>query len=402
MSEKSLEAGLHYLTNELKIISGISLCFGDTRRQEERLCGNGREVRLENGVFVPAVEPLTAHSLYDLASVTKLFTCVALLQLMERARLALSDEITRFEPRFRQLGGVTVYDLLAFQTALSTEARIDEQPDADAAMAMLFSARPAPRPERRFYTDMGAMVLKFVIEAAAGQSFEAYLQEHIFQPLAMHSTFARVPSHLLDSVVCYNYERRVVDGAFHVDLTCEKGVVHDPKARLLAGAYGLCGHAGLFSTLGDMVRFARGLLDGALIRRETLLEIGKNRTGRPLADKGYTQHLGYLCFAKHPEQTFSEVPRCFGWRTIALNGFSGNHFSVDPDKNRFIVLLSNRIHNRVTMATGRANPREKHIETLPWDDGQRYVVSQNYVYYKDENIKDPIGRLFAAGFEPAG
>lgn len=398
MSEKTLEAGLRYLTDELRIISGISLCFGDMARAEERIYGNGREVRLSGGAFLPAVEPLTADSLYDLASVTKLFTCVALLQLIERGKLKLRDEIVRFEPRFRHLGGVTVYELLAFQTALATGVRVDAQPDAASAQEALFSVQPAPKPERRFYTDMGAMVLKYVIEAASGQPFEAYLKENVFRPLGMRHTFSHVPAEWMDRAVCYNYERRVVDGAFWLDTACEKGVVHDPKARLLAGDYGLCGHAGLFSTLGDMVLFARGLLDGALIRRETLLEIGKNRTGHPLPGGGYTQYLGYLCFAKHPDQTYSEVPRCFGERAIALNGFAGNHFSVDPEQNRFIVLLSNRIHNRVTMATGRANPREKHIETLPWEDGQRYVVSQNYVYYKDENIKDPIGRLFSAGF----
>jgi CubicO group peptidase (beta-lactamase class C family) len=347
---------------------------------------------------VPAVEPLTADSLFDLASVTKLFTCVALMQLMERGKLTLRDEIVRYEPRFRQLGGVTVYDLLAFQVALSTAARVDEQPDAAAAEAALFSARPAPRPERRFYTDIGAMVLKYVVEAASGLAFETYLEEHVFRPLGMEHTFSHVPARLIHRAVCYNYERRVVDGAFWMDTACEKGVVHDPKARLLATEFGLSGHAGLFSTLGDMVLFARGLLEGALIRRETLLEMGKNRTGHPMAGGGYTQYLGYLCFSKHPDQTYSEVPRCFGERTIALNGFAGNHFSVDPEQNRFIVLLSNRIHNRVTMATGRANPNEKHIETLPWDDGQRYVVSQNYVYYKDENVKDPIGRLFSERF----
>ena len=396
MSEKTLDEGISTLVNERHIISGIALSFGDTARVETRMRGNGREVRLaEDGVLVSSPEPLTADSLFDLASVTKLFTCVAVMQLLERGRLMLSDEVERYEPRFINLHGTTVYDLMAFQTALETDGRVDRQPDADAAEKALFSARPVPRPERRFYTDIGAMALKYVVEAVSELSFEAYLREYVFRPIGMGASFARIPAALVEKAVCYNYERRIVNGGFWMDCGCEKGVVHDPKARALGEIAGLCGHAGLFSTLGDMTRFAQGLLRGELLRRDSLLEIGKNRTGKPLPSGGWTQHLGYLCFTKHPDQTFSEVPRCFGERTIALNGFVGNHFSIDPEQNRFIVLMSNRIHNRVTMVTGRANPNEKHMETLVWEDGRRYTISQNYVHYKDENIKDPIGRLFA-------
>lgn len=397
MREKTLEEGLVHLVDEQKIITGISLSFGDLARTECRMRGNGREVRLENGALLPAVEPLTEDSVYDLASVTKLFTCVSLMQLIERKKLSLSDEIPRWEPRFTHLKGVTVYELMAFQTALSTAERVDAQGTREEALAALFSAQRAPRPERRFYTDMGAMALKYVVEAASGMAFFDYIKENIFKPLGMTRSFCRVPEALLPETVCYNYERRIVDGAFRVDTGCEKGVAHDPKARVLDSGTDLCGHAGLFSTLPDMTRFARGLLENALLKRESLLEIGKNRTGAPLPDGSYTQYLGLLCFTKHPDQTFSEVPRCFGNQAIALNGFAGNHFSVDPEQNRFMVILSNRIHNRVTMATGRANPHET-LDTLLWDDGARYVVSQNYVYCKDENIKDPIGRLFQRDF----
>ena len=397
---KTLAEGLSYLVDERRIISGISLAYGDLSRHESVIKGLSREVKKEGGAFAPAPAPLSADSVFDLASVTKLFTCVSILQLCERGRLSLSDPVRRYAPMFSQLHALTVYDLLAFQTGLSTRERVDAQPDRESALAALFTLSPAEKPERRFYTDMGAMALKYVIEGASGLAYETWLSEHVFLPLGMESTFSRVPESRLPDTVCYNYERRIVDGNFWMDEACEPGTVHDYKARVLDSAHDLCGHAGLFSTLPDMVRFAEGLLSGALLSRDTLLEMGKNRTGHPLPGGGYCQYLGYLCFCKHPDQTFSEVPRCFGERTVALNGFCGNHFSVDPEQNRFIVLLSNRIHNRVTMTTGRANPRE-HMETLRWDDGKDYVVSQNYVYCKDENIKDPIGRIFEAAFPPA-
>lgn len=61
-----------------------------------------------------------------------------------------------------------------------------------------------------------------------------------------------------------------------------------------------------------MVRFAQALLSGELIRRETLCEIGVNRTGFSHGDGTYRQYLGYLCFAKHPLQRLSEVPHWMG------------------------------------------------------------------------------------------
>ena len=161
---------------------------------------------------------------------------------------------------------------------------------------------------------------------------------------------------------------------------------------LRADGADLPGHAGLFSTMADLIRLAQGLLNGKILREETLLEMGKNRTGYQLPDGTYTQHLGYLCFTKHPIQTYSEVPACFGGRTIALNGFTGNHISVDPEQEKFIIILANKIHNRVTLANGRPDPFDP-TETMRWEDGQIYPVSQNYTYLKDRYIKEPVAQL---------
>jgi CubicO group peptidase (beta-lactamase class C family) len=242
---------------------------------------------------------------------------------------------------------------------------------------------------------MGAMVLKYAVESASGESFWSYLHENIIRPLGMKRTFAEVPAELLADTVNCNYERRIVGGEFLLDTDCPAGAVHDPKARLLnTGRAAPCGHAGLFSSLDDMAKLARGLLSGVLLSRETLLQIGVNRTGGKMPDGGDSQYMGYLCYSKQPVQTFSEVPAYFGERTIALNGFTGNHFSVDPDKNQFMILLANRIHNRATTVTGRANPDDK-TETIRWDDGRDYIVSQNFVYTKDKYLKNHIGDILA-------
>ena len=331
---------------------------------------------------------------------TKLFTAVSVLQLYARSRLDLNAPVRKYAPMFTEIGDISVYDLLAFQKDVSTPERIDTQPDRAHALSVLFRAAPSPRPEKRYYTDMGAMILKYVIESVSGLSYYDCIRENILQPLGMNRTFSSVPRDLLPETACYNYERRILpDGSFSLDTDCPVGTVHDPKARVLSrDGRDCCGHAGLFSTIEDMTRLAQGLLRGDILSRELLSEMGKNRTGFRLPDGSFTHHLGYLCYAKHPVQTFSEVPACFSDGTVALNGFTGNHFSVDPNRNLFMIHLSNRVHNRVTVATGRPDP-DNHLETLVWDDKKEYPVSQNYVYYKDSYLKGPIGEILDRRFK---
>lgn len=390
-----LEAGVHHLVDERKIISGIAVSYGDLTQGEAFCRGNLREVRLENDIFVKDVAPMNNDSIFDLASVTKLFTCIAVLQLVERGRLRLDQTIGSIDKRFSHIADVSVEELLSFRTALQTTARMDAVTSAEESEALLFDIRVGPPPVRKFYTDMGAMVLKYVVESAADLQFGDFLADNIIRPLGMTRTFAEVPAALLPETVDCNYERRIVNGDFWLDTACPPGTVHDPKARLLNTARPApCGHAGLFASLNDMTRLARGLLGDALLSRKMLLEVGVNRTGGKMPDGRDSQYMGYLCYSKQPEQTFSEVPAYFGPRTIALNGFTGNHFSVDPDKNQFMILLANRIHNRATTVTGRANPEDK-TETILWNDGKTYIVSQNFVYTKDQFLKNHIGDILA-------
>lgn len=395
-SRERLEQGVFHLVSERRIISGIAVSYGDLTRGEAFCRGNLGEVRLENGAFIPVEVPMRCDSVFDLASVTKLFTCIAVLQLIERGKFRLDTPLGRIDRRFVHIAEAPVEELLSFRPGLKTTARLDAASSADEAEALLFDIRVGPEPVRKFYTDMGAMVLKYAVESAADQSFWEYLLDHIVRPLGMKRTFAEVPAALHRETENCNYERRIVNGAYCLDTACPPGTVHDPKARLFnTGRTAPCGHAGVFSSLDDMTLLARGLLDGALFSRRTLMEIGVNRTGGRLPDGSDSQYMGYLCYSKQPEQTFSEVPAYFGSRTIALNGFTGNHFSIDPEKNQFMILLANRIHNRATTVTGRANPEDK-TETILWDDGKRYIVSQNFVYTKDKFLKNHIGDILSA------
>ena len=393
-----LAQNLRFLCDESRMLSGMAVAYGTPTQSETARYGRAQEVALdEAGRFVPCVRPLEANALCDLASLTKLFTAVLTMMLVEQGRLSLDTPVARLDPRFEHLADVTVEDVLSFRACLQTPGRIDDAPTREEGLARLFAVRRAPLPAVRIYSDINAMVIKYVVEAVTGMAFADALQTMILSPADMRETCAIVPEHEKKRCVCYNYEHRIMNGAHILRTDTLPGVPHDPKAAFLSqGGRDLCGHAGLFSTQVDMIRFAQALLNGELVRRETLLEIGKNRTGRPNPDGTHRQYLGYLCFAKHPNQYLSEVPAWMGEGSIGLSGFTGNHLSIDPVRGRFVLFLGNRCHARLSHIAPRPE------STLPyglagdgtglyrWPDGHLVPSSVRYVHFKDARLHAPI------------
>lgn len=391
----NLKEGIHYLVDVRKIISGVAVAYGDADHVEFLCHGNAKEIQWNSGQEVPDKKPLRPDSIFDLASVTKLFTGLAILILMEKGCLSLNDPVKKFDPRFTKIGDISVGSLLTFQTALKTAVRLDQMPSKQAALKTLFqiSIVEATQEYQYYYTDMGAMVLKYVIESAGSMPFYSFLEKEILHPLQMNRTFSKIPDLLLGEAVCYNYGRIIDKETDTVDSSCFEGVPHDPKARKLnPDGSDLPGHAGLFSTAVDLSKFAQALLSDRLISRNTLLRMGLNRTGKQLDAQRYSQHLGCMCFSKHPIQTYSEVPSFFSDRSIASNGFTGNHLSIDPITGKFIIILANKIHNRIYRTDLPSDPSAK-IWQLLRKDGSTYVLSENYTFLKDQYLKEPLKKL---------
>ena len=403
----TLQNSLRFLCDESRMLSGITVAYGTPSACESALYGRAQEVALdEAGRFVPHVRPLREDALFDLASLSKLFTAVLAMMLVERGKLSLTSPVARLDSRFAGLADVTVEDVLSFRACLQTPGRIDDAPTREEGLRRLFAVQRAPLPAVRIYSDINAMVIRYVIEAASGMAFADALRAYILMPAGLTRTYAVVPEHEKPNCVCYNYEHRIMNGAFILRTDTLPGVAHDPKAAFLSqGGHDLCGHAGLFSTRADMIRFAQSLLRGELIRRETLLSIGTNRTGRPNPDGTHRQYLGYLCFAKHPNQQLSEVPAWMGEGSVGLSGFTGNHLSIDPVRGRFVLFLGNRCHARLSHIA----PLPQSLKAFglsadgtgcaPWPDGRLVPSSVRYVHFKDERLHAPIAaRMRALGW----
>ncbi len=118
------------------------------------------------GIASPEGSPITEDSIFDLASLSKLFTCLTALRLRAAGQLDLDMPVTRYAPQFVRLEGITVGQVLGFEITLRTPERIDAQPDPKAAEAMLFACSPFPN-GARMYSDIHAMVMRYILEGAA-------------------------------------------------------------------------------------------------------------------------------------------------------------------------------------------------------------------------------------------
>lgn len=385
----TLEQGMDYLVGEKRMLSCLSVTYGTAAEEHHIL----------QGVADRQGNPIHEGSLYDLASLTKLFTGLLVMRLREEGRIGLSGRITDYAPQFAALSAVTVGEVLGFQVALTTPERVDVQPNAQAGLRQLFAAEARPVTGRH-YSDIPAMVLKYVIEGAARESYMDVLASRILIPLGMENTFAPVPENRRGDCICYDGEHRIEGFRWLVRQGIAPGTPHDPKAALLFQGGEVCGHAGVFSTRGDMTRLCQGLLAGKVISRESLTLMAKNRTGRSLGDGRWTQFLGYQCYVKHPDQYYSEIPAFMSSRAIGMSGFTGHHLSIDPATGVFELFLGNRVMDRLTVVVPE-NGRtwaDYGLEAdgsgqLRWTDGTLLASSVNYVHQKDARLHAPIGKL---------
>ena len=380
---RALKEAISFFIGEKRIMSSLCITCGDLNHIEYAFDGEAR----------PGV-PVRDETLYDLASVTKLFTGMTVLALAERGILDLNRPVTGYDRRFEHLEGITSEMLLRFGVSLKTPARIDEQTDREAAEKCLFQVRNEGLPGKRPYSDIPAMVLKYVVEAATGEPFFSSIRSMILEPAGMSETFAAVPSERLPDCACYDLEHRIEKGRMILNTGILPGMPHDPKARKLSPhGESLCGHAGLFSTAGDLTKFCRAVLEEKILSAESLKAMGTNRTGKMTEDGSWSQFLGYQCYVRHPQQYFSEIPVYESDSAFGIGGFTGNHLSLDPEKKIFVILLGNRVYDRLTVLIpedGKTvtdyglNP--DGTGTVLWPDGHTVFSSVDYVHQKDRHI----------------
>jgi CubicO group peptidase (beta-lactamase class C family) len=285
----------------------------------------------------PAVEPGT---IYDLASVTKVVatTTVAML-LYDRGRLDLDQPLGDILPAF-VIGAqssllrceVTLRTLLAHSSGLPAYARLFEIAQKPAqldklCLEMPLEAAPGTRSE---YSDIGFILLGKALEVLAGEPLDAYCSRQIFAPLRMQTTRYKPPSHWRNSI-----PPTVDDTAFRGRII--QGEVHDENCFVLGG---VSGHAGLFSSALDLLRFAACILSGGLTSNG--LQLLKSETIHRFATRQIPPLDSSRALGWDTPSGESSSGHHFGAGSIGHLGYTGTSLWIDPIRELAVVLLTNR------------------------------------------------------------
>lgn len=274
-------------------------------------------------------KPMRLDTVFDIASLTKILAVWSTIgTLIEAGKLQLDAPLGTFWPEVKShpLGAVTAHQLLTHTAGLPLRANLrnlygtDPQDIRD---GVLHEALHRPPGEAVEYTDRAALVLGYLAEHLSGEPLDRLARTRIWQPLAMtETTFGP----LTPETVARSAPTELDDETGrHL-----KGTAHDFSARLLGG---VCGIAGVFSTVTDLATFARHMLTP-----------GQAAFGRTWIANSLRIHTGDLAPARglfwHPAPgTAAEADD-----TWVHYGFTGTAMWVSPTHQRWAVLLTNKLY----------------------------------------------------------
>lgn len=272
------------------------------------------------------------ESIYDLASLTKVVgTTTAIMILFDEGKLVLDAPVRSYIPEFS--GGykdsITVRDLLAHRSGLPASRdlwRIARNP-AEARRAVIDAPLVCRPRVCMIYSDLGAITLGLIVESVTGMGLDEYLEARVFGPIGMTATGFRPDASLRSQIA-------------PTELAPPRGYplrgeVHDENAYALGG---VAGHAGLFSTAADLSMFAQMMLNGgeyagvrivadSTIKLFTANKVISNRAlgwAKPDGTGGSGEYLSDAAYGH--------------------TGYTGTSLWIDPKRDMFVVLLTNRVH----------------------------------------------------------
>lgn len=283
----------------------------------------------------PDARPMTVDTLFDLASLTKVIaTTPAVLKLAEEGKLSLVDPVKKWFPEFEGKGkdDLLVMHLLTHTSALNDFSLATEKPMQSAVAGVAEQSLKGEIGSRFHYADINFILLGEMVRRVSGEALQDYTAKRFYQPMAMKNT-GFLPSIELK----LRAAATVGDGVQQF-----RGEPQDYLARQLGG---VAGHAGLFSTAGDLALFCRMMLSGGRSAgKEIMAERTVNQMTAPYFSRGGKVARGLGWDIASP---FS-APRgaFFSRSSFGHTGYSGTSLWIDPDADLFVILLTTRLDFR--------------------------------------------------------
>ncbi|GEB54499.1 serine hydrolase domain-containing protein [Streptomyces gardneri] len=306
--------------------------------------------KTDTGVELPPGEriPMTEDTVFDLASVSKLFTSILAVQQIERGALELEAKVTAYLPEFGGGGkqDVTVRQLLTHTSGFRSWIPLYREPTREGRLRLLWVEKPANPPGSAYlYSDLNLISLQLILEEITARGLDTLLHDEITAPLGMHRTRFNPPLSWLPGIAATEDARRPWSG---LDRGMVRGEVHDENAYAMGG---VAGHAGVFSCAWDLAILARTLLNGGAYGRARILSpesVDLMFTDFNTAFPGDEHGLGFE-LNQHWYMGAMATPQ-----TAGHTGFTGTSLVLDPTTDAFLIVLGNSVHPVRSWRSGSA------------------------------------------------
>lgn len=282
-----------------------------------------------NKCLIPKIETNSIDTLYDLASLSKVIvTNTIITKLLSNQKINLEDKVCIYLPRFKY-ENITIFDLLTHSSGLASDLSWRTVNSKEELLDNLFNLDLEYNPgEKVVYSDVGFILLGLIIETIYCKNLDEIAKEEVFIPLGMNDSYYNP----IDKERCAATELTEERGLV-------KGIVHDEKANILGG---VAGHAGVFSTIKDIVKFCQMIQNnGKVGEKDYLPKEYIDLWFQPLkkVDEGQFRSIGWI--VGKSENITGELGNL---DTMYHTGFTGNHIIINRKLNMCGILLSNRVH----------------------------------------------------------
>ncbi|MFJ5611549.1 serine hydrolase [Streptomyces sp. NPDC093221] len=298
--------------------------------------------------------PARTDTIYDLASLSKLFTSIVAMQQLEAGRIDLDTPVAHYLPEFATngKGAVTIEQLLTHTSGFDADpvpSLWQGYPDLPSREKAILDAKPINAPGTTYlYSDLNMLSLQLVLQKVTGKPLNTLVRDGITGPLRLTDTGYNPSAAKLPRIAATEYETSPARGMV-------RGQVHDENAWAMGG---VAGHAGVFSTVDDLAVLAQTILNGGTYKGRRIL----SRNSVTLMEQNFNQ-----AFPGDSHGLGFELDQIWymgglsGPRTLGHTGFTGTSLVIDPQSRSFAVLLSNRVHP--TRNTPSTNPPRRAIAT---------------------------------------
>ncbi len=304
--------------------------------------GSGTELPREQWI------PIRDTTIFDMASVSKLFTSIVVVQQVERGTIRLDEPVATYLPAFAAhgKGSITVRQLLTHTSGLKPWMPLwSGWPDRDSRIAAVLDVEPTSPPGTTYvYSDLNLITLGVLVERLTGRPLDDLVRDGITAPLGMKDTGYNPDRSLRPRIAATEYQSNPARGMVW-------GEVHDENAWSLGG---VAGHAGIFSTAQDMAVLAQTMLNGGTYAGHRILSrdsVQAMTTDTNAAFPGHAHGLGFELDQRWYMSGLSSPT------TAGHTGYTGTSLVIDFMSRSFVVLLANRVHP--SRSWGSNNPARR-------------------------------------------